>query len=158
MNIVVSVADARASNDAADVLATYALGSCIGVALYDPLAKIGGMLHYQLPTSTIDPARARQNPLMFADTGMTWLLDEMQKLGARKRCLKVRLAGAAQILNDNNVFNIGRRNHAAIRKILWQEGLFIDGEEVGGTAPRNLYLQVADGAVSVKTQGKSINL
>jgi chemotaxis protein CheD len=155
VTITVSVSDARASNDPADVLATYSLGSCIGVALYDSAAHIGGLLHFQLPSSTIDPARSVQNPLMFADTGMAHLLAAVEKMGANKRRLKVKLGGAAQMLNDNNLFNIGRRNHAAIRKVLWQHGLLIDGEDIGGNVPRNMYLNLADGSVQIKMAGKT---
>lgn len=155
MTIVVNISDARTSRDPEAVLATYSLGSCIGVSTYDPVAKVGGMLHFQLPSAGIDPQRAAEHPLMYADTGMSMLLDQMQKLGADKRRLKVKLAGAAQMLNDAAMFNIGRRNHAAIRKILWQLGLFIDGEDIGGSTPRNMYLAVGDGAVTVKTQGQS---
>lgn len=158
MTIIVNVSDARITADKADVLATYSLGSCIAVAAYDPVCGVGGMLHYQLPTSTMDPARAKQNPSMFADTGMAHLMEQMAARGAQKRRLKVKLAGAAQMLNDDNLFNIGRRNHAAIRKILWQYGLFIDGEDVGGTTPRNLYLSVAEGTVTVKKAGESVQL
>jgi chemotaxis protein CheD len=155
VNITVSISDAQTSKQPEDVIVTYALGSCIGVSVYDPVVKVGGMLHYQLPTSTLDTERSRQNPLMFADTGMEHLLKQTEKLGAIKKRLKVKLAGGAQMLNDAGLFNIGRRNHAAIRKILWQHGLFVEGEDVGGTAPRNLYLHIADGAVVSKSQGNN---
>lgn len=158
MNIVVNVSDARSSADPAATIVTYSLGSCIGVTVYDPVAKVGGMLHFQLPTSTLDPNRAAANPTMFADTGMETLLRQIGELGAQKRRLKVKIAGAAQMLNDNNLFNIGRRNHAAIRKLLWQLGLFIDGEDIGGGTPRTVYLAVADGTVMVKANGTSTNL
>jgi chemotaxis protein CheD len=149
-NIQVSISDAKVSADAGAVLATYSLGSCIGVTLHDPVAGVGGMLHYQLPSSSLDADRARNNPLMFADTGMEHLLGEMQANGADKSRMRVVMAGAAQMLNDAGLFNIGRRNHAAIRKILWQHGLLIAGEDCGGTTPRHLFLNVGDGAVTVK--------
>lgn len=158
MNVVVNVSDARSSADSQVVLTTYSLGSCIGVALYDPVAHVGGMLHFQLPSSSIDPQRAAQNPLMFADTGMERLLAQMAALGGQKRRMRVKLAGGAQMLNDGELFNIGRRNHAAIRKVLWQHGLFIDGENVGGSSPRNMYLAVADGAVSLRLDGQHVAL
>ena len=158
MTIVVNVSDAKLSADLEDVIATYSLGSCIGVSLYDPVKKIGGMLHFQLPTSTIDADRAKQLPTMFADTGMDHLIKGMEKLGAERKRMKVKIAGAAQMLNDAAMFNIGKRNHAAIRKILWQQGMFIDGEDCGGNAPRNLYLKVADGEVIIKTQGQVVKL
>lgn len=158
MTIVVNISDARTSSDPADVLATYSLGSCIGVALYDPVLHAGGMLHFQLPSAAIDAQKAKDQPLMFADSGFEQLLGELAKMGASKRRLKVKLAGAAQMLNDNNLFNIGRRNHAAIRKVLWQHGMLIDAENIGGSTPRNLYLRLADGAVQVKAAGKTLDL
>ncbi len=158
VNIVVGVSDARVTADPADVLVTYSLGSCVGVAVYDRVAVVGGLLHFQLPTSTLDAQRAKENPLMFADTGLAYLLAEVQKLGADKRRLKVNLVGAAQMLGDNNLFNIGRRNHAAIRKVLWQQGLLIEKEDVGGTSPRTMYLNVADGTLQIKATGKTVSL
>jgi chemotaxis protein CheD len=156
--IVVNVSDMRTSGDPADVLATYSLGSCIAVSAYDPIVRVGGLLHYQLPACDLDRERARTAPLMFADTGIAQLLQTLAAKGAEKRRLKIKIAGAAQMLGDSNLFNIGRRNHAAARKVLWQHGLFIDGEDCGGTVPRNLYLQIADGAVSMKMQGKCVAL
>src|SRR5688572_20268017 len=87
--VVVHMSDAKVSADPSAVLATYSLGSCIAVALYDPVAQVAGMLHYQLPTSTLDPARAQQNPMMFADSGMQALLDQLERLGAQVKRLKV---------------------------------------------------------------------
>ena len=155
VTVVINISDAKTSADPQAVLATYSLGSCIAVSVYDPVRRVGGMLHYQLPTSTLDPEKARQRPAMFADSGMELLLQELNALGADKRRLKVTVAGAAQMLNDAGLFNIGKRNHAAIRKILWQHGLFIEAEDVGGTAPRNLYLNIADGAATIKVSGKA---
>jgi chemotaxis protein CheD len=158
VNIVVNVSDVKASADPQATLATYSLGSCIGVAVYDPLAQVAGMLHYQLPTSSLDPDRARQNPAMFADSGTELLLKTVGALGADKRRLKVKLAGAAQMFDDHGLFNIGRRNHAAIRKILWQYGLLIEKEDVGGETPRTMYLRVADGNLTIKSGSTSKEL
>jgi chemotaxis protein CheD len=153
VNVTVGISDAKVSNSGEAVLATYSLGSCIGVSLYDPTHRIGGLLHYQLPTSDLDKAKAQANPMMFADTGLARLLDKLAALGADPKRLSVTLAGGAQILDDANLFNIGRRNHAAIRKLLWQRGLLIAHEEIGGDAPRNMYLRIADGAVEIKAVG-----
>jgi chemotaxis protein CheD len=152
VQLVVNVSDAKTSATVDDVLVTYSLGSCIGVALYDPVARLAGLLHYQLPTSTLDPQRARENPRMFADTGMQVLLEEMESRGGQRRRMKVKLAGAAQMLNDANLFNIGKRNHTAIRKLLWQYGMFIAAEEIGGAIPRTMYLRAADGGVTIRSQ------
>jgi len=151
MQVIVNVSDAKASAAERDVLVTYSLGSCVGLALYDPVIRVAGMLHYQLPSSSLDPDRARRNPMMFADTGMDWLLQQMETLGGQRRRMKVKLAGAGQILDDAGLFNIGKRNHAAIRKLLWQQGMFIDAEAIGGNSPRTMYLAVADGSVIVRS-------
>lgn len=151
MNVIVGISDAKVSRDPQKTLVTYSLGSCIGMTLYDPMLKVGGMLHYQLPTSTLDASKAQANPMMFADTGFQYLLQKMLAMGAEKKRLKVHLAGAAQILNDSGIFDIGRRNYAAARKLLWQQGMFIDAEDVGGNAPRNLNLSIADGSVVIKS-------
>ena len=158
MNIVVNVSDARVSRDLNDILVTYSLGSCIAVSLYDPVAHCAGMLHYQLPTSTLDANRARENPCMFADTGMAALLGELAALGAQPRRLQVKLAGGAEILDDSGVFSIGKRNHTAIRKILWQRGLLLTAEQVGGSQPRTVYLHVADGTTIIKSRGETATL
>ncbi|MEI8198401.1 MAG: chemotaxis protein CheD [Phycisphaerae bacterium] len=158
MQITVNISDAKASANPTDVLATYSLGSCIGVCLYDPVAHIAGMLHYQLPTASLDANRARDNPCMFADSGMVYLMEKITALGAQPKRIKVKIAGAAQMLNDGNLFNIGRRNHTAIRKILWQHGLFMEKEEIGGSAPRTLYMNVGDGSVLIKSNGTTSNL
>ena len=156
--IVVSVADARWSDCAGDVLVTHSLGSCVGVALYDPTVRIAGLLHFQLPSSAADAQRAREKPLMYADTGMKLLLGEMERLGCKRKHMRVKLAGAAEILNNGSLFNIGARNHTAIRKFLWQNGMFITAEDIGGSVPRTVYLHVDDGTVIIKTREQTSEL
>ena len=158
MNIVVNVSDLRTSGDSSDTLVTYSLGSCVGVCIYDPVARVAGLLHYQLPSASLDAQRAAEKPAMFADTGMALLLNEMAALGAQPRRLRVKLAGGASMLNDASSFNIGKRNQAAIRKLLFQNRLFIDAEDLGGNAPRTVYLNVSDGQVTLKSGATSKTL
>ncbi|MHC4423141.1 MAG: chemotaxis protein CheD [Planctomycetota bacterium] len=150
---VVHVSDAKVSNDPADVLTTHSLGSCIGVCLYDPVTGVGGMLHYQLPDSKMDPERAGQKPFMFADTGMKILVEKLVSMGARKKRMQIKIAGGATMDTGPKGFDIGKRNHLAIRKILWKNGMFIDAEDVGGTSPRNMYMNMANGIVTVRSNG-----
>ncbi|MBN1435483.1 MAG: chemotaxis protein CheD [Sedimentisphaerales bacterium] len=157
LKIVVNISDARVSNDPVDELITYSLGSCIGVAVYDPVKQVGGLLHYQLPNAGGDPKQVK-NPLMYADTGLKYLIDKMLSLGVNKKQLKVKIAGGAQIMNDAKTFQIGKRNYAAVRQILWKNGIFIDAEDVGGKYARNLSLRIADGFVEVKSQGQTKQL
>ena len=150
---IVHVSDAKVSNDPADVLTTYSLGSCIGVCLYDTVTHIGGMLHYQLPNSTMDPERAKEKPCMFADTGMKILVDKLVSMGVNKKRMQVKIAGGATMDTGPKGFDTGKRNHLAIRKILWKNGMFIDAEDIGGDSPRNMYLNVANGAVTIRSNG-----
>ena len=149
--IVVNISDAKASNCSTDILATYSLGSCIAVCLYDDIARAGGLLHYQLPDSSLHPERAVNKPFMFADTGLKKLYDRMVLLGATKRNIHVTIAGGASIDIAPKGFDIGKRNHLAIRKLMWRLGLRIGNEDVGGDRPRNVYLDIATGNVSIKT-------
>jgi chemotaxis protein CheD len=156
--VIVNVSDGRVSNDPTDIMTTYSLGSCIGVCLYDPVTHIGGMLHYQLPSSMMDAKRAQEKPMMFADTGMNILMRELTALGANKKRMRVKIAGGAAMDSGPKGFDIGKRNYLAIKKILWQNSMFVDAEDVGGTSARNLYMNIASGAVTVRTNGLEKNL
>ena len=156
--LIVNVSDAKASNNTMDVLATYALGSCISVCLYDPIVHTGGMLHYQLPDSKIDSERAKEKPFMFADTGMGVLIKKLVSMGVNKKRMQIKIAGGATMETGPKEFDIGKRNHLAIRKILWKNGMFIDAEDVGGNTPRNMYLNIASGAVTIRSNGLEKNL
>jgi chemotaxis protein CheD len=156
--ITVNVSDAKVSRDPSDVILTHSLGSCIGVCLYDATARVGGMLHYQLPDSKTNPDRAQQNPFMFADTGLNLLVKKLETLGAKRKLLNVKIAGGAAMNTGPKGFDIGKRNCLAIRKLLWRFGMFLDAEDVGGDSPRNLYLSISDGTVLMKSNGREKTL
>jgi chemotaxis protein CheD len=136
-------------------LITYALGSCVAVAIHDPVARVGGLLHLMLPDSSLDPAKAAERPFMFADTGIPLLFRQAYAAGAEKRRIVVHLAGGAQVIDDNGVFNIGKRNHLAVRKVLWRAGVLIASEAVGGTESRTVRLDVASGRFFLRSAGLS---
>ncbi|NTW17986.1 MAG: chemotaxis protein CheD, partial [Syntrophaceae bacterium] len=100
--IVVGISDFKVSNNANDMLVTYALGSCIGVAVYDPVVKVAGLLHFMLPESSLDAKKAGETPAMFADTGIPLLFKSCYKFGADKKRMVVKVAGGASILDDSN--------------------------------------------------------
>lgn len=152
--VVVGVADCRVSNDPGAVLVTYALGSCIAVMIHDPVAGVGGLLHFMLPESSLDRAKAQQNPFMFADTGIPSLFHSAYQLGAEKRRLVVLAAGGAQIMDPEGRFNIGKRNCLAMRKIFWKAGVLVKTEEVGGTSSRTVRLEVTGGAAFLRGPGE----
>ena len=151
--VVVGVADCRITNNAAASIVTYALGSCIAVAIHDPVAHVGGLLHLMLPESSLDAAKAAKNPYMFADTGIPLLFRQAYAAGAEKNRLVVRIAGGAQVMDDAGVFNIGKRNCLTVRKVLWRAGVLISAESVGGRESRTVRLEVQSGRFLMRTAG-----
>jgi chemotaxis protein CheD len=156
MKMIVGIADMQITQDPEATLVTYSLGSCIGVAIYDPVAGVGGLLHYMLPDSSIDPQKARENPSMFADTGIPLLFKEAYKLGAVKSRLQVKVAGGSQILDDSEYFNIGKLNQMALRTIFRKNNVLTQAEEVGGNANRTLGIDMASGKVWIRTSGDGV--
>jgi len=152
--IVVGMADCRIGDTRGQVLATYALGSCIGLAVHDAKAGVGGLLHFMLPDSTIDRGRSRENPWMFADTGIPLMLERVCARGASKRRLTVRAAGGASMMDQENIFDIGRRNYLAMRKILWKAGVMVHGEAVGGVRSRTVRLEIGTGKFLIQEAGE----
>lgn len=149
MNIVVGVADMKVSNNPDHTLVTYSLGSCIGVAIYDPEVKVGGLLHLMLPESIIDRLKAEDRPFMFADTGIPALFKECYKYGAVKHRMKVIVVGGARILDEKGFFNIGKRNHMAVRKIFWRNNVIMDYEDVGGAVNRTIKMDINSGRIDI---------
>ena len=152
--VVVGVADMAVSNQPDEVLVTYSLGSCIAVVIFDPQAGTGGILHYMLPESALDAEKAKNKPAMFADTGIPLLFKNSYKLGAQKKNMVVKVVGGAQILDDKGVFNIGKRNYMALRKIFWKNNVLIASEQVGGSVNRTVRLEIGTGKVFLKTSGQ----
>jgi chemotaxis protein CheD len=156
MDIIVGVGDMKVSDNPKDVLTTYSLGSCIGVCIYDPSVRVGGLLHYMLPESYIDETKARNAPFMFGDTGVPILFKESYRLGAQKNRLKVSVVGGGEILDQKGFFNIGKRNYTLLRKLFWKNNVMIDFEDVGGNVNRTLKLEIGTGTTWLKTSGNGI--
>lgn len=153
MSAIVGISEMRVSADPGEVLVTYALGSCVGLTLYDPVTRTGGLLHSMLPLSKIDPAKAARNPQMFVDTGVSALLQALFDRGAQRKNLVAKVAGASNIMDASGVFNIGERNHTVLRKVLWKNDILVSGEDVGGSTPRTMYLHMDTGKTVLKMQG-----
>ncbi|MEN6331172.1 MAG: chemotaxis protein CheD [Smithella sp.] len=152
-DLIVGISDIKVSNNTQDILVTYALGSCIGIVVFDPIAKVGGMLHYMLPDSNLDQNKARENPAMFADTGIPLLFKACYKMGAEKKRMLVKVAGGASILDDTNYFRIGQKNIMAMRKIFWKNNVMIDKEDTGANYNRTIRLEMSTGKVFVRSSG-----
>jgi len=154
VNVIVGVSDMKVSNDPQDTLITYSLGSCIGVVIYDPTVKVGGLLHFMLPESELDKDKAKKNPYMFADTGIPALFKQTYKLGAAKQRMRVVVVGGAQVLDQKGFFNIGKRNYMAVRKIFWKNKVMVDYEDIGGSVNRTVKLDIGSGDVWLKVSGQ----
>jgi chemotaxis protein CheD len=146
-SIVVGISDYKVSSDPDSLLLTFALGSCIGVAIADIDSRMAGLLHFMLPDSSLHGSRGGDTPCMFADTGVPLLLKRMRDQGAKLKNLHIILAGGAQILDEKQVFQIGKRNHLAARKALWAAGLMVSAEATGGTVSRTVRMEVGSGRV-----------
>jgi chemotaxis protein CheD len=156
----VGVSDMKVSDKRGDLIITHALGSCLGVAVHDPVACVGGLLHVMLPLSDIDPEKADRNPFMFVDTGFPRLLVECFKTGAQKQRLEIRVAGGANSHDrgENDLFQIGRRNFIILRQLLWKNALLVTSYDVGGSNSRTMSLEIGTGKVTIKSQGQTRNL
>ena len=153
MKQIVGVADMKVSNNPEESVITYSLGSCIGLVIYDPVVKVGGILHYMLPESSIDNDKAKRKPFMFADTGIPRLFKTAYKLGAKKPRINIYVAGGAEILDQKGFFNIGKRNYMALKKMFFKNGVMINKQDVGGNINRTVRIEIATGDIFVKTSG-----
>ncbi len=153
--LVVGISDMKVSNEKNDRIITYSLGSCIGLSLYDPTCFIGGMIHCMLPLSKMNPEKAKESPCMFIDTGVMTLLQTMFDMGAQRKNIIAKIAGASSMLDDKNLFRIGERNNTIVRKILWKNNILISAENVGGTISRTLILEMITGNTYIKTKGQT---
>jgi chemotaxis protein CheD len=149
--VVVGVGDMAVSNNAQVTLSTYALGSCIGVVAYDPVAKVGGILHLMLPDSSISPDKAASQPAMFADTGLPMFFRAMAGLKAERARLRILVTGGACVLASHDAFKIGERNTKATLSFLSTNCFSVRQVITGGTTNRTVHLQVGDGDMTLKT-------
>lgn len=152
---IVGIGEALVSRDPDSVLITYALGSCVAVAIHDPVVRVGGLLHFMLPESKALCSDSSTLPYKFADTGIPLLFHEAYRLGAEKGRMTVCVAGGAQVLDEHGVFNIGKRNLVAMRKILWRAGVMIQSEAVGGSVSRTVRLEIGSGRFWLREPGPS---
>ena len=146
---------------APDVLAIIGLGSCVGVALYYPKARIGGLAHIMLPDSSRSrPDTSREK---FADTGLALLLERFRNLGADPLWISARIVGGASMFHNgdgsNGFFNIGENNVAACREFLSRERIRVAGEDVLGKIGRSMRFDLNTGKVYVRyADGSGIEL
>ena len=152
-SIAIGLAELTLSKNTDDVLVAFGLGSCIGVGIYDPVLRLGGMLHAVLPKSADNSELTSK----YVDSGILMLLDKMIKAGANQSRLIIRMAGGANMLNVSSLsssFDIGNRNIDAARQTFEKLGIRLKGEEVGGKIGRTFRLYIADGRMTLRMMGE----
>ena len=150
--LTIGIADMKFAQNSGTLI-TYALGSCIGICLYDPVTKVGALVHIMLP---LNMETGRKNPLKYADTGMAKHLRQMESKGASKARIVAKIAGGAKMfeVSAGSIGNIGQRNIESVRMMLKREGITLLKEDVGGTIARTLLFDVATGSACVRCHGR----
>lgn len=137
-------------------LITYALGSCIGICLWDPNIKLGALIHIMLP---INMEAGRKNTMKYADTGIKETINLLVGRGARKDRLVAKIAGGAkmfEVVGPSNLGNIGERNIESVKMNLRKEGIRIISENVGGSVARTLSFYPATGIGEIRAYGQPV--
>ncbi|MBK8250709.1 MAG: chemotaxis protein CheD [Gemmatimonadetes bacterium] len=156
---VVGMAAFAVSAEPSDRLVTYAVGTSLGIAIHDPVRRVGGLLHAMFPSSELDVEHARYNPAQFVDTGLQALFRAVYDLGGVKDRLVVKVAGGAwrEDAFPLVAMQLGERNVEACRALLGRNGVRVAAEEVGGTeSARTVMLDIASGDVTVRCGGRYV--
>lgn len=154
--IIVGMADLNTAKGG-EVLTTLGLGSCVGIALFDPITKIGGLAHIMLPESTAFSSDAQVNRAKFADTAIVDTIARMTQMGANRISLTAKIAGGAHMFTRStheDIIKVGQRNALKVREVLAALGIPIRAEDVGGTYGRTIELRTADGSLWIRTIGR----
>ena len=142
-----------------NIITTLGLGSCIGIALYDPVTKIGGLAHIMLPDST--KMRNNSNIAKFADTGIRELLKRMLQAGANRYSLEAKIAGGARMFavrRSSLIGNIGEKNTIAAKEILKELNIKLVAEDTGLNFGRTVELHCDTGDFYIKAVNKPVKM
>ena len=149
--ITIGIADMKLARGQG-MLITYALGSCIGFCLHDPLLKLGALVHIMLP---INMETNRTNTMKYADTGLRETLRQMEAMGGKRARITAKIAGGAKMFETGgSLGNIGQRNIESVHLNLKKEGIKLLKEDVGGSVARTLLFDVNSGLGCVRCYGR----
>jgi len=150
---VVCIADMKLASHGEELI-TYALGSCIGICLYDPQIKLAALVHIMLP---LNMEAGRKNPMKYADTGIRETIKQMEALGALRFRTIAKIAGGAkmfEVMGSGGFGNIGQRNIESVHMVLRAERIRLVAENVGGSIARTLSFHSATGEGLIRSYGK----
>jgi chemotaxis protein CheD len=148
--VIVGIGELRVSNNPSTTLSTYGLGSCVGIAAYDPLLRAGGLIHIMLPSSAVDRKKAQEQPAIFADTGLPHLYDALLALPVAPSRLRFLIAGGASMLLATDDFRLGDSNCRASLEFLNQHKFSVQHASIGGTQNRSLHFDIGTGILTMK--------
>jgi len=149
--LTVGIADMKMAKENG-MLITYALGSCIGICLYDPLIKLGALVHIMLP---VNMETGRKNTMKYADTGLAETIRQMEAKGASRIRLKAKIAGGAKMFEcSGSLGNIGQRNIESVHLNLRKAGIHLLAEDTGGSVARTLLFDVNSGQACIRCYGR----
>lgn len=151
-SIVVGLGEIWVTRNPNAVLVTFGLGSCVAVCVYDPEAKVAGMMHVVLPSgnSTLNG----RSPGKYADSGTPLLIQRMENLGAVRPRIVAKIAGGAKVVHgaaSESLMDIGQKNIEAVKKALEREGVTIGAFDTGGVHGRSVWLKTKSGLMMVRT-------
>ncbi len=152
--ITVGIADYKLAA-APDKLITYALGSCVGVCVYDPHFHRAGLAHILLPFSA--QIQGNKTPLKFADTALPLMVAELEKEGSRRFAMQAKIAGGAQMFaaaGNSDIATIGARNVEAVKKTLKRLKIPIVCEQTGANYGRTLCFDPASFLMTIRSPKK----
>jgi len=150
---IIGIADMKMAKGSGTLI-TYALGSCIGICLYDPVTKVGALVHIMLP---LNMETGRTHPMKYADTGVRETLKLMESMGASRARITAKIAGGAkmfEISGGGSLGNVGQRNIESVHIVLKREGIRLLKEDVGGKVARTLLFDVSNGMGCVRCYGR----
>ncbi len=150
--LIIGIADMKMAKGEG-MLVTYALGSCIGICLHDPVLKLGALVHIMLP---VNMEAGRKTPMKYADTGIRETLRLMESKGASRNRITAKIAGGAKMfeVGSSSLGNIGQRNIESVHINLKKEGIRLLKEDVGGSVARTLLFDVNSGLGCVRSYGR----
>jgi chemotaxis protein CheD len=157
--IVIGISEQSISK-APDTLVTYALGSCIGISLFDEQTGVGGLSHIMLPySSLVQNGQVDRNK--FADTAIEDMVKGMERFGANRSRIKAKIAGGAnmfKIADDSVIGSIGDKNIQSVKNELARLGIPIVAEDTGADYGRTVFFELDPGKVRVQSLGKNIKV
>lgn len=151
----VGIADMKLARQEGELI-TYALGSCIGIALYDPMIKLGALIHIMLPERG---TMTDTNLYKYADSGIKETLRKLSVMGGRNTRMTAKIAGGAKMFelkgSSDTFGNIGQRNIVSVKQALKESGIRLTAEDVGENYARTMVMDIATGKVRIRTFGRS---